>query len=117
MSTNTTLTRLTRQISENTTLVGQVLTRARAKSSSQQVRPITEMMDTVEQLAKRKKGQKRSPTPTPASVSTIDSEVAASSPTSDPVSTGRSESVALQVWNELFGEDEFNKIAEQSDYI
>ena len=104
-------------MSTNTTLVGQVLTRARARSSSQQVRPITEMMDTVEQLAKRKKGQKRGPTTTPASVSTIDSEVAATSPTSDPFSAGRSESVALQVWNEMFGEDDFNKNAEQSDYI
>ena len=100
----------------STTLVGPY-TRSRAMLSSQPVKPIPEMVDAVEQLAKRKRGQRRSPTTTPASVSTADSEIAVSSPTSDPFSTGSSEPVALQVWNELFEEDDFNKIAEQSDYI
>ena len=94
----------------STTLVGPY-TRSRAMSSSQPVKPIPEMVDAVEQLAKRKRGQRRSPTTIPASVSTADSEIAISSPISDPFSTGSSEPVALQVWNELFEGDDFNKIA------
>ena len=120
MSTNPTVTRSIQQMSENTTSFKhllQVLTKARAKSSSQQVRPITEMVDAIEKLAKRRKGQGRGPTPNLASISTTDSEVTATSPTSDPFPTDGSESVALQVWNEIFEEDEFSKITEQSDYI
>ena len=117
MSPTPTVTRLAQQMSENATLVNQVLTRQRAQSSSQQVRPIQEMVDSMEQIGKRNRGQKRSPTPNPASISTIDSEEVNSSPTSNPASTERREPLALQIWNELFGEDEFNKLAEQSDYI
>ena len=120
MSTNPTVTRSIQQMSENTTSFKhllQVLTKARAKSSSQQVRPITEMVDAIEKLAKRKKGQGSDPTTTLTSISTTDGEVTATSPTSNPIPTNGSESAALQVWNELFEEDEIRKITEQSNYI
>ena len=88
-------------------------TRSRVRSSSETLRSMEEMMGTMEQLAKRKRGaSKRSTTMTPESVSTADSEMAISSPRSDPFSRGNDEPVALQVWNELFEGDNFGKIAE-----
>ena len=93
-------------------------TRSRMRSSSQPLRSMAEMMGTVEQLAKRKRGaSKRSTTTTPEIELTADSEVVTSSPMSDPFSRGNDEPMALQVWNEMFDGDNFDKIAEESDYI
>ena len=99
-----------------TTFLGPA-TRSRARSSSQPMRSMAEMTAAVEQLAKGKRGSKRSTTTAPESVSTADSEMAISSPRSDPFSRGNDETMALQVWNKLFEGDNFDKLAEASDYI
>ena len=125
MTPSPTVTKLTQKMAENSALVGrvfneqqeQMLTRQRARSSSQQVRTIRDMVDSMEEIGKQNRRQKRSYTPNPASVTTIDSEEVESSPTSNPTSTERRESLPLQIWNELFGDEDFNKVVEQSDYL
>ena len=107
----------TQQISEEVTgfkHLLNILTKTRAKSSPQQ-RSLTEMVDAIERLGKGKKEQERVPIPTLANKSTTDNKTTAT--TSNPITTNKSESAALQVWDELFGEDEISKIIEQSNYI
>ena len=93
-------------------------TRSRVKSSSETLRPVEEMVGAMEQLAGRRRGAPKGiPPVTPDDDPAADSEILPSSPLSEPFLSGNAEPVALQVWNEMFEEDTFQKIAEGSDYI
>ena len=93
-------------------------TRSRVKSSSETLRPVEEMVGAMEQLAGRRRGAPKGiPPVTPDDDPAADSEILPSSPLSEPFLSGNAEPVALQVWNEMFEEDTFEKIAEGSDYI
>ena len=93
-------------------------TRSRVKLSSETLKTMEEMIGTMEQLAKRKRGaSKGSPPATLDNELIADSEVLTSSPLGDPFLRGNAEPIALQIWNEMFEEDTFDKIAEGSDYI
>ena len=110
----------TGQLIMSTTITNSVgpSTRSCVKSSSETLRSMGEMVETVEQLAKRKKGaSKGSPPATPEIELTTDSEELTSSSLGGPCSRGNAEPIALQIWNEMFEDDNFDKFAEGSDYI
>ena len=125
MTPTPTVTKLAQKIADNSALIGQMqseqqvqmLTRQRARSSSQQVRTIREQVDSMEEFGRQNRRQKRSSTPNAASVTTVDSEERELSPTNNPTPAERGESLPLQIWNEQFGDEDFNKVVEQSDYL
>ena len=73
------------------------------------------MVDAIKRLGKGKEEQETVPIPALANKSTTDNETTTT--TSNPITTNKCETAALQVWDELFGEDEISKIIEQSNYI
>ena len=117
MSPTHTATKLAQTMADNSTMVNQMLTRGRARSSSQQVRTVREQMDSLEEFARQNRRQRRCSTSNAASVTTVTSEERESSPAHNPTPAERGESLPLQIWNEQFGDEDFNKVVEQSGYL
>ena len=89
-----------------------VQTRGKLRSNSETLRPISEMAATLENLATRKRATRR----TLPSRASPDHEDLPSSPPGDDVFVVP-ESIAAQVWNQIFQVNFFTRMTENSDYM
>ena len=89
-----------------------VQTRQKLRSTSEQLRPMSEMMGAIDNLASKRRGATRRTLPVRTSP---DVEELPTSPLGEVFS--ESEPIAAQIWNEMFQGNAFLRLTEKSDYM